>query len=835
MLTKIYQNYLLKYPKTVFSIVAAFVVIMALFAFRLEIDASAETLLLEDDKDLEFTREISKRFSAPYFLVVTYSVEDDLLSNENIQYIKALSSDIQELKIVESINSIVNVPLLQSPPRSLKEFIKDIPTLESENIDKTLVKQEFLNSAIYKDNLVSSDFKTTAILVNLKRDEKYFTLIENRDNYIKLKKQRALSADEKISFKDASLKLKNYRDIIREENHQSIVKIRDILKNFQLQNQNIKLHLGGVDMIADDMVEFVKYDLETFGLLIVLLLIIIIYTLLRKKRWVVIALFICSVSLIITSGLLGLFGWEITVVSSNFISLQLIMNMSLVMHLIVKYKELHSKHPDETQKNLVIYTATSMAKPSFFVVITTIAGFSSLVFSNILPIINFGWMMSIGIVVSLLITFILFPIVLMFFDKHEEEDTKQVDVPFTTKVAYIAYNYKKTILAITLLVIVFSVTGAYKLRVENSFIDYFKKDTYIYQGMEVIDKKLGGTTPLDIILTFKENSDEIVSVDIASDEADEELDEFADEFEETQSDKEQYWFTEVKMQKIKEIHDYLDSLEAVGKVLSLATVGEIVKTLNDGEEADSLTLMLLNKELPQEYRKIILSPYINIETNQVRITTRVIDSMPGLERDKLLKKIDRDIKDMLNPKYEEHKLSNILVMYNNMLQSLFKSQIKTIGIVVLILFIMFLALFQNLKIATIAIIANTIPVGVIFGFMGWMNIPLDMMTITIAAISIGIAVDDTIHYIHRFTLEYKKSSNAKAAMFIAHASIGTAMFYTSTIIMIGFSILVLSNFIPTIYFGLLTMIAMLMAIVADLLLLPVLLLLFGAYKTKEIN
>ena len=379
----------------------------------------------------------------------------------------------------------------------------------------------------------------------------------------------------------------------------------------------------------------------------------------------------------------------------------------------------------------------------------------------------------------------------------------------------------------SVLVVIFSVSGAYKLRVENSFIDYFKKDTYIYQGMAVIDKKLGGTTPLDVIVTFKENSDEIDSVDVKSQKDDEELDEFADEFAQTDSDKEQYWFTEVKMQKIKEIHNYLDSLDSVGKVLSLATVGEIIKTLNNGEEADSLTLALLNKELPDEYRKIILSPYLNIETNQIRISTRIIDSMPGLERDKLIKKIQKDIQTMINPKYEEFRLSNILVMYNNMLQSLFNSQIKTIGIVVLMLFVMFLVLFKSFKIATIAIIANTIPVGVIFGFMGWMNIPLDMMTITIAAISIGIAVDDTIHYIHRYRLEHKNNSDAKAAMFISHASIGTAMFYTSTIIMVGFSILVMSNFIPTIYFGLLTMIAMFMAIVADLLLLPVLLLLLG--------
>ncbi|QOY52884.1 efflux RND transporter permease subunit [Candidatus Sulfurimonas baltica] len=827
MLTSLYKNYLLKYPKVILLFMAVFVAIMALFAIKLEIDASAETLLLEGDKDLKYSREVSKRFKAPDFLVVTYSVEDDLLSDENINNIKLLSSQIKTLKIVESINSIVNVPLLQSPVRPVKELMKDIPTLESPNMDKALAKQEFLNSAIYKQNLVSEDFKTTALSVNLKRDEKYFNLIDDRDKFIKLKKQKVLTKAENENFKNASQELKNYRDIVREENHQSIVKIRDILTAFESKNKNVKLHLGGVDMIADDMVEFVKYDLKTFGFLIIGLLIVILYILLKKVQWVVIALFICTVSLIVTSGFLGLFGWEITVVSSNYISLQLIMNMSLVVHLIVRYKELNLENSNHTQMELALNTVLSMAKPSFFVVITTIAGFSSLVFSNILPVINFGWMMSVGIVVSLLMTFILFPIVLILFEKYKIQKSNQVEIPFTSKIAHVAYYHKKTVLIITLAIVAFSVTGASKLRVENSFIDYFKKDTQIYKGMVVIDQNLGGTTPLDVILTFKESSDEVKSVSINTKDSDIELDEFAGEFAESEEDKEQYWFTQSKMQKIREVHNYLDALEPIGKVLSLSTMGEVIKTLNDGKEADGVTLALLYKELPEKYKKIILSPYIDIENNQVRISTRIIDSMPNLQRDELIKKIDKDLNTMLNPKYEEHKVSNLLVMYNNMLQSLFESQIKTIGIVVVILFFMFLMLFKSLKIATIAIIANTIPVSVIFGFMGWMDIPLDMMTITIAAISIGIAVDDTIHYIYRYSLEYRETSNAKLSMFNSHASIGTAMFYTTTIIMTGFSILVLSNFIPTIYFGLLTMLAMFMAIVADLMLLPVLLLLFG--------
>jgi len=817
MLKKIYQKYILSFPKLILLVLFIFVAIMFTFALKLEIDASAETLLLEGDKDLEFSREVSLRFHAQDYLILTYSISDDLLSEVNIQNIISLSEEIKRLKIVESILSIVNVPLLQSPPRPLQDLVKGATTLLSPNIDKNLVKEEFLKSPIYKQNLVSDDFKTTALLVNLKRDEKYFTLLEKR--------KKALALGDHKLIQKAAKELKRYRDIMREENHKSIMDIREIIQKFEKKHKDVKLHLGGVNMITDDMVQFVKHDLKTFGLLSILLLIIVLYILLKQKRWVFIALFISGVSLLITSGLLGLFAWEITIVSSNFISLQLIMNISLIVHLIIKYKELSIINKHDKQKDLLINTMLSMSKPSFFVVITTIAGFSSLVFSNILPIINFGWMMSVGIIVSLLITFLLFPVILIFFRRREINGSDINEKKFTYKLATIAYNHKKLILFLSILLVLFSITGANQLKVENSFIDYFKKDTQIYQGMAIIDKKLGGTTPLDIILTFKEDSSDVVSVNVETQV--DELDEFEDEFKQSAEDKELYWFTQSKMQKIKEVHEYLDSLKAVGKVLSLWTVGNIIKTLNDGKDADSLTLALLYKKLPDEYKNIILTPYIDISHNQVRITARIIDSMPDLQRDKLLKKIDKDLKLIVNPKYEEFRTSNLLVMYNNMLQSLFKSQIKTVGVVVLILFLMFLILFRSLKIALIAIVVNTVPVGVIFGFMGWMNIPLDMMTITIAAISIGIAVDNTIHYIHRFTQEKINGSDSKTSMFNSHASIGTAMFYTSTIIIIGFSVLVFSNFLPSIYFGLLTIVAMFMAIIADLLLLPVLLLIFG--------
>lgn len=782
MLKKFYHRYIISAPKRVLFVLFIFILILGSYSLKMQIDASADTLLLEKDKDLAFYREVNQRYAVQDFLIVTFSPNDEkLLSNSSITKIQNLSKELNSLVFVDSITSILNVPLLQSPPIPIREFLKKIPTLLSEETDKTLVKKELLSSPLYKENLVSKDFKTTALLVNLK-----------------------------------SIKTK-------EENHQNILDVRKIIEKYK---SNATLNLGGASMIADDLMSFIKYDLKIFSIVIFGLLIVILFILFRELKWVLLPIFICTISIIATTGILGFLEWKVTVISSNFISLQLIMTMALVIHLIIKYKELLETKQKFTQEELVLETVTSMFKPSFFVVITTIAGFSSLVFSGILPVINFGYMMSIGLIFSFILTFITFPTVLLLMKKSQILIIKKRDRSFTTILANIAFNNQKFVIFGTILVIIFSLTGAKQLFVENSFIDYFKKDTEIYKGMKAIDQNLGGTTPLDIILTFKEDDIEQVKI-----KEDDDLDSFDDEYEDDNGD-ETYWFTVSKMEKIRKIHNYLESLPQIGKVLSLVTLDEIGKILNNGKYLDSFELALLNKKLPEEYKKILLSPYVNIEANQARITVRILDSQPDLRRDNLINKINTDLTQMLNSKNEEFKLSNLLILYNNMLQSLFDSQISTLGIVVIILFMMFLILFRSLSIAFIALMANIIPVCVIFGFMGWMSIPLDMMTITIAAISIGIAVDNTIHYIHRFKFELKQNYNYKKAMFNTHKSIGKAMFYTSVIIIIGFSVLVLSNFTPTIYFGLLTLLAMFMSIIADLLLLPILLIIFKPLKKE---
>jgi predicted RND superfamily exporter protein len=822
---RLYRKLVVDYPKYLLTAVVLFLLVFGYYATKLEIDASAETLLLEDDPDLAFTREINAHFNTENMLVVAYTPHDSLLSDTTLDTISKMSQEIARLPLVDSVDSILTVPLLFSPPRALKDLVDEVHTLQNSHPDRSLVKQEFLTNPLYKGRLVSKDFKTTAILINLQKDTLYTELLRKRHSLRKKRKSEGLSAEEEKELQQVTKAFKRHRDKMRLLEEENVAQTRAVLERYQSTGS---LFLGGVNMIASDIVQYVKSDLVVYGTTLIVLLMLILWWVFRERRWVFIPVVISAMSVLAITSALGFFGWEITVISSNFIALQLIITLSIILHLIVRYRELVRIEPHWSHSEIIMETVKSKWSPTFFAILTTIAGFSSLVFSNIKPVINLGWMMSAGIFLSLLITFLVFPAILMLLPKStvRKRDTKNLRTTFSfvTWAKEKVLRDRKGIFLMTLLSILFTLTGASHLIVENSFINYFKKETEIYRGMKVIDEKLGGTTPLDIVLTFKEPSE--TGTDSSETSAD---DDFEDEFEETENEA-QYWFTKEKMDQLGKVHRYLEGIEELGSVQSLATILRIGKMLNDGRELDGLTLALLYNKLPEKYRKMILSPYVNVEHNQVRIATRVIDSNPQLRRDALLKRITHDLNTTLvDPKMADFRLSNLMVLYNNMLQSLFSSQIKTLGFTLAILFVMFLLLFRSIKITLIALGVNVISVSLVFGFMGWFHIPLDIMTITIAAIAIGIGVDDTIHYIHRFEEEYRKDREYLAAMSRTHDSVGYAMLYTTLTIMIGFSILLLSNLIPTIYFGLLTVVVMAVALLANILLLPKLLVLFKPF------
>ncbi|MDX9814541.1 MAG: MMPL family transporter [Sulfurimonadaceae bacterium] len=811
MFKKLYDIFIFKYPFLVLLAMSIFVSYLGYYATKIKIDASAETLLLDDDKDLLFFREVYKRYENSSFLVLTYKPNEPLLSQSSLDDIEKLLDELLGVKSIARITSILNVPLLESPQRPISDLVAGVDSLSTKEFDKSLVEKEFLNSPLYSNALVSSDFSTTAIVLHLKDDPKYLEFVDERNFLQDKQKNGSLSDKESQKLKNIIEEFRNYREAQGEKTTKDIEQIREIIGKHK---DKASIFLGGVSMIASDVVGFVKSDLVVYGVGLVLLFTLILWYIFRKLKWILLTLFISFVSIVSTGGVLGFFNWEVTVISSNFVALQLIITMSITVHLIERYRELYFLYPKATQYKLVIDTVLSKLIPSFFAIITTVVGFSSLVLSKIEPVINLGLMMSVGILISLVLTFVYFPIILMLVGKGSEYKKAQNNLGFISFLPNIVLHRGKIIIGVALLATIFSVVGASKVFVENSFINYFKTSTHIYQGMKVIDESLGGTTPLDVIIKFKDEP----KLEVAQD-SDDEFDDFESEFEQNK-DQKQYWFTKEKMQTIIDVHNYLQTIPEVGKVQSLATLLEVGKRLNNNKDLDGVMLALFYNQLPEDYKKLILSPFIDIDANEARVTMRIVDSNPDLRRDELIKKLEHDLRDVIKNKETTYRLTNLMVLYNNMLQSLFSSQIATAGTSILILAGMFMVLFRRVKLVLISLVVNLIPISLVFGIMGWLSIPLDIMTITIAAIALGIAVDDTIHFMHRFEFELKHSGSYEEAVKNSLNSVGHPMYHTTIIIVIGFSILMLSNLVPTIYFGLLTGVVMISVLISNLLLLP---------------
>nr|WP_306810499.1 MMPL family transporter [Campylobacter helveticus] len=806
-----FLKFLINHPKSTLLSTLLFCVFLSFFAFKLHIDASAESLLLEDDKDLKIFRELSKHYKSDNFLMLAFKPNDkNPFSEESLKNLESLHQKLEGVRGVERVFSIINAPLLlSSENKDLKELMQNIPSILSEDINQTKAQNEILTSPFYLNNIIAKDGKTTALIIYLKPDLTYVNLIEARDN--------AKDENEKEHLR---IQIKNHQEMQNALNKALLEQIRSIMSAYEKDG---KLYLGGVSMISDDMISYIKDDLALYGIFLVFLLGFALWYFFRSFTLMILSLLICFISLSSASGLFALLNFPITVISSNYAPLMLIITLSVVVHLITHFIEISRLYPNTTQKRLVLQTLLSKAKPSFFAIFTTMIGFFSLIFSQIEPIIKLGIMMSLGIALGLILAYLFLASALVLL-KRKNFTQREFNLSFLLFCANASIRHRKLIYTLAFITIILALIGIPKLKVENSFVNYFKDGSAIKEGLLVIDKDLGGTLPLDIIVRFKDNKkNELKESEV--------LDSFENEFESLAA-KDTYWFDSKKTRIAKKVHQFLENKEFVGSVLSLNSLLMLGKNINEGKDLDDFALAFLNENLPENFKQDLLSPFVNITQNELKFSIRVIDSNPNLKRDTFLKSLKTELNELLKDEGVEVQITGIMLLYNNMLQSLFSSQFDTLAFVVLAIFVLFVLIFRSFKMATIAIVCNLIPLSLVFAFMGFLNIPLDLMSITIAAIAIGIGVDDILHYIYRFKEELKCAS-VKKAVLNSHLFIGTALYYTTISIVLGFSVMMSSNFIPTIYFGILTTLVMILLLFGSLFLLPSLLISFYAKKNNK--
>jgi len=803
------ENFLTKYVN-IFILALAIIFTAALYKSQdFQLDASSDTLILENDQDLKNYQDVIKDYESKDFLLITITSKEKIITNRNIDFISRLSIEISKLTWVDSVQSILDVPVLKSGNQSLVDLVTEQLTIKTEGLILSEVEKEFIESPIFSELIISKDGKTSGIIINLKSNDNYINTIEER-NY--LRSILDLSISDKNKLKNVEKKynsLKKYADIERGNN---IQEIRYIISKFK--NDQVEMHLGGVAMIADDTISYVKNDILIFGIGIVLFIIFILYLIFRDINWIFLCLMNCIFSLIVMIGSVSFLNWKVTVISSNFISLMLILTLSMTIHIIVRYRNLIKIDCTLSKTNLIIKNMSEMIRPCIFTALTTIFAFFTLYFSGIKPIMDFGLMMCLGLLITLISSFTVLPTLMMKLNLNVSN--KEIKDEGNSVFVKLINHYPNILISSFLVLLILGIYGTLNLKVENSFVNYFKSSTEIYKGMSLIDNKLGGTTPLEIIIQFKDNNLE---------ETDDEFLDFGFEYDLTD-----YWFTKEKIDLIKEVHDYIDSFEYTGKVLSLASVIRVAEELNSDKEFDNLELSVIYKKLPKRLKSQIFDPYLSINKNQARLTVRMIDTHKDLKRDEFLKEINFKFQNEYNNQNYSIFTTGILVLYNNMLQSLFDSQIYSLAMVMIGIFIMLSILFRSWKLALIGMLPNIAACMTILGIMGIANIPLDLMTITIAAITVGIAVDNCIHYIYRFQENYLITGSYTKTILICNQTVGRAITNTSLTIIAGFSILIFSNFWPTIYFGIFTALAMLIALVGSLTLLPIMIVKTKVFK-----
>jgi uncharacterized protein len=784
-------------------------------AKNFQLDASADSLLLENDPDLNYLRSVNERYSSEEFFVITYSPKKKI-NEESLKELKKFVDEINNIKWVSKSISVLNAPLFESSDLPLIEKIKNIQYIVTPGIEINRALNELKNSPVYKKLIINEDATTFGIVVYIKDNKEYLSALKINKNFLDKQQNNKLSEKD---LKDFEAHNKILEKLKKEHN-----------KNLEFYNIEIRSHiskykniadinLSGIPMIADDLISFVKKDITVFGSGVFIFIIITLWFIFRDIRWVVFPLLSCFLSIAIMVGMLGYLNWKVTVISSNFISIMLILTMEINIHYVERYKQLQAEFPKKKENYLAYLTTTKIFTPILYAVLTTALAFLSLIFCDIKPVIDFGWMMTLGLFISLFVSMILLPYLIIKFKPkatpiHESKESKLAQI-----FCSIGLNQRFLVLAFSSIILILSIYGLTRLKVENSFINYFDKKTEIYQGMKLIDEKLGGTTPLEIILKFKDS-------DSNSNKNDDDFFQGSD----SNEYKDSYWFTNFRVNNIVNVHQYLETLPEIGKVLSFYSVLQLGEKINDNKKLGPLEMAILYSKLPEDIKKSIVTPYVSIENNEARISLRIIDSNPNLNRKELLIKIQKDLEEKLKLNKDEFKITGILVIFNNLLQSLFDSQIKTLGITFAGIFILLLILFKSLSWSIVAAIPNFTAALFILGSLGLFNIPLDMMTITIASISVGIAIDNSIHYIYRFREEYKKNKNYKKTIEICHKSVGKAIVNASLTIVFGFSILIFSNFIPSIYFGIFTGLAMLTAMTLVLTLMPQLIAIIKPFK-----
>lgn len=821
------------WPRAILLVLLALVCAAAVGIRDFRLDASADSLLLDDDPALRELREVNGEYSlGGDFMIATWQPQGDPFAPQQLADLRALVEDLRQLEGVSAVLSLLDAVIFPEEELSLGRLVEEMKILGQDSVDPGLARRAVTQSPIFRNYMISPQGDVSGILVSVAPvSRESDALITER---YRLRDSGADPA--RLAQVEARIAANNQDYLGRST--RLVAQAREVVRRHTANGAQV--HLGGPPLIIADMVDAVRQDLWVFGIAALGVFGLILSLLLRRLLWVVLPLSASMLTVGAMLGLLGLIGWEVTVVSSNFVALVMILSLSLGVHLVVRHRELSSRL-QVSDAELARATATQMFLPCAFASLTTAVAFGSLLVAGIKPVIEFGRMMMLGMAVAMAVVFTLIPAALTLGGKGRRvpaaEETQKPGM-LGGALAWLALRPPWMVIGLAVGLGLLMLAGLTRLQVDNRFIDYFRQTTEIYRGMELIDTRLGGTVPMDVVLRAPASWTERGSFDAEEAallaEEDEELAELFGSLEEDAPAEEpdalqdSYWMTTAGIEQLRRVQRQIEAVPGIGKVISVLTTVRTGEQLRRGPLNDLERAVMVNA-LPAAIREQLFAPYLSADGHSVRLSTRVVESTRDLRRAELLDRVEQAVQRAGVARDRFHVIG-VAVLYSNTLQSLYGSLQGSLVIVLAAVLLMLLVLFRSFKVALLATSPNLLAALIVLGCMGWFGLPLDIMTVMVASISIGIAVDNSIHYSYRYRSEVQSGRDWKDALYRSHATIGRGIYFTSMTIIGGFLIFLLSYFIPTILFGALTSLAMVMGLVGSMTLLPALYLYFRPFK-----
>lgn len=790
---------------------------------RFRIDASTESLVLEDDPDARLYDRTRLLFGSDEFVLVALT-RDDLFTPEGVAAVTSLHERLAAIPGVRQVMSIASERLLRSFERPVPPILalSRPATLGSPGVSLEKAREELTDHELYAGNIVSKDARTAGLIVELVARPEH---VEAARRWGELHQAvraaeaavaSSATADARARLVEARRALEDFRDAYtaaenerKEERIQVIHAVREVVRDERRAGADIDV--SGVPSIVVEMVEAIDRDLRTFTGLSVAFIVLFLALVFRRAQWVLLPVIPLGATVLFTLAAMELAGKQVTVITGNIPSLLVAIGVAHSIHMIVRWREDLVVHPGSPRDERALRVARGLVWPCLFTATTTMVGFASMVTTGSRPIIDFGTFMALGVGLAFLLSFVALPGALSILPVVAEGRLER-SARFLEGVAGAALARPWRVVVVALALGAWGAVGISRLEVEARFIDYFRPGSPIHTGLTRIDERLGGTSSLEVVLSGEAGA-------------------FGPAHPEN-------------LEKAAAVAEWLRARREVGVVMSYTGLLDEMRKLNPRVDRRGAAMLagqaLGNGALPTS----VFSPFVVVSPTEVegetvapfstvRIVARVRETDRELRRLPLLAELEAFLAETFPPGAGvEARPTGMFVLYANMLESLTGSQVSSSLFCLGAIWVMLVVLLRSPSGALLALIPNVLPITVAVGVMGWAGIPLDMATVMIASVALGIGIDCAIHYLFRYEVELRKDGDVRAALLRTSGSIGTSILYTSLTAVVGFAVLAFSEFRPNAYFGVLTGVAMVAALFGMLTLLPVLVAWTGLFRRR---